>query len=137
MSPLPDDVRALLEAPNYVHLSTLRQDGTPRNWVVWVGLEGDSILVCTGSATWKARDMMRNPAVALSVVALDNPYQMAAVQGRVVDMRDDCDSRYMDAISHKYTGQPFPMRGEGRVCFVVEAVKAGGRTLGFEHSPGA
>src|SRR5579872_4299963 len=37
--PIPGDVRQLLDAPNYVHLSTLRADGSPRNWVVWVGLE--------------------------------------------------------------------------------------------------
>ena len=36
--PIPADVRELLEAPNYVHLSTLRADGSPRNHVVWVGL---------------------------------------------------------------------------------------------------
>lgn len=133
---LPDEVRALLDAPNYAHLSTIRADGTPRNWVVWVGLEGDHVLVCTGESTLKARDMARNPAVALSVTAFDNPYAMAAVQGRVVEIRDDADCRYMDAISHKYTGQPFPMRGPGRQCFVIAAVKAGARTLAFEHSPG-
>ena len=43
--PIPDDVRKLLQAPNYVHLSTLRADGSPRNWVVWAGLEDDHILV--------------------------------------------------------------------------------------------
>jgi hypothetical protein len=32
--PIPDDVRALLNAPNYVHLATLRADCLPRNWVV-------------------------------------------------------------------------------------------------------
>ncbi len=54
--PLPDDVRALLDAPNYVHLSTLRADGSPRNWVVWIGVEGDYLQVCTGESTWKAQD---------------------------------------------------------------------------------
>ena len=133
---LPDEVRKLLDEPNYVHLSTIRADGTPRNWVVWVGLEGEHVLVCTGGATLKAKDMARNPAVALSVTALDNPYAMAAVQGWVVEIRDDADCRYMDPISHKYTGQPFPMRGPGRQCFVIAAVKAGARTLAFEHFPG-
>jgi hypothetical protein len=47
---LPDDVRALVEAPNYVHLSTLRADGSPRNWVVWIGVETDHLLVCTGES---------------------------------------------------------------------------------------
>ncbi len=133
--PLPEDVRALLEAPNYVHLSTLRADGSPRNWVVWVGLEGDQILVCTGERTWKARDMMRDPRVGLSVVDLANPYKMAAIQGRVTEVRPDEDCRYMDPISMKYTSQPFPARGPGRVCFVIAAERAGNQTLGFTHNP--
>jgi hypothetical protein len=58
---LPGDVRALLDAPNYVHLSTLRADGSPRNWVVWAGVEDDHLLICTGESTWKARDMRRDP----------------------------------------------------------------------------
>jgi PPOX class probable F420-dependent enzyme len=134
--PLPPDVRELLNAPNYVHLSTLRTDGSPRNWVVWAGLEGDRILICTGESTWKARDMRHDPRVALSVVDLANPYRMAAVQGRVVEARPDEDGRYMDPISVKYTGTSFPMRGPGRVCFVIAAEKAAQRTLGFTHDPG-
>jgi Pyridoxamine 5'-phosphate oxidase len=62
--PIPASVRQLLEAPNYVHLSTLRAGGSPRNWVVWVGLEGDQILICTSDALWKAKDMRREPHVA-------------------------------------------------------------------------
>jgi Pyridoxamine 5'-phosphate oxidase len=64
-TPIPEDVRELLKAPNYVHLSTLRADGSPRNWVVWVGVEGDHILVCTSDATWKAKDMRRDPRVGV------------------------------------------------------------------------
>ena len=134
--PLPEEVRALLEAPNYVHLSTLRADGSPRNWVVWIGVEGDRLLICTGETTWKARDMLRDPRVGISVVDLDNPYRMAAVQGRVTEVRPDGDGRYMDPISLKYTGEPFPRRGPGRVCFVIAAEKAGSQTLGFTHNPG-
>jgi PPOX class probable F420-dependent enzyme len=133
---LPDDVRELLDGPNYVHLSTLRSDGSPRNWVVWVGVEGDCILICTGEATWKARDMRRDPRVGLSVTDLANPYRMAAVQGRVIEVRPDEDCKYMDPISIKYTSAPFPTRGPGRVCFVIAVEKAGKRTLGFAHQPG-
>lgn len=132
---LPEDVRALVSAANYVHLSTLRADGSPRNWVVWVGVEGDHLLVCTGDRTWKARDMLRDPRVGISVVDLANPYRMAAIQGRVVEVRPDEGCRYMDPISVKYTGAPFPFRGPDRVCFVIAAEKAGQRTLGFIHSP--
>ena len=135
-TPLPDDVRALLDAPNYVHLSTLRRDGSPRNWVVWVGTEGDQVLVCTHEAAWKARDMRRDPRIAMSVIDLANPYRMAALQGRVVEVRGDEDCRYMDPISVKYTGAAFPHRGPGRVCFVIAMEKGAQRTLDFVHDPG-
>jgi PPOX class probable F420-dependent enzyme len=134
--PIPDDVRELLEAPNYVHLSTLRADGSPRNWVVWVGLEDDHILVCTSDAIWKARDMRRDPRVGLSLTDIANPYRMAAIQGRVVEVRSDEGNRYMDPISVKYTGAPFPNRGPDPVCFVIAVEKAAQQTLSFVHSPG-
>ena len=132
---LTDDVRSLLDAPNYVHLTTLRADGSPRNWVVWVGVEGDHVLICTGEGAWKAKDMHRNPRVALSVCDLANPYRMAALQGRVIEVRDDTDGVIMDAISRKYTSIPFPVRGPGRVCFVIEIDKGAAKTLGFVHDP--
>jgi PPOX class probable F420-dependent enzyme len=133
--PIAQDVRELLDAPNYVHLSTLRADGTPRNWVVWVGLEGDNVLVCTTDFSWKAKDMRRDPRVGLSVVDIDNPYRMASLQGRVVEIRPDEDCRYMDPISFKYTNAPFPRRGPDRVCFVIAVEKARQTTLGFSHDP--
>jgi PPOX class probable F420-dependent enzyme len=135
-TPIPDAVRELLDAPNYVHLSTLRADGSPRNWVVWVGVEGDRVLVCTSEAVWKAKDMRRDPRVAMSVADVSNPYRMAALQGRVIEIRPDEDCRYMDPISVKYTGAPFPSRGADRVCLVIAVEKAGQRTLGFVHNPG-
>jgi PPOX class probable F420-dependent enzyme len=133
---IPEHIRALLSAANYVHLATLRRDGSPRNWVVWVGLEGDRVLVCTDGSSWKARDMRRDPRVGLSVVDFANPYQMAALQGRVIEVRSDADGRYMDAIAQKYTGKPFASHGANRICAVIEVDKAGGRTLPLVHNPG-
>ncbi len=133
--PIPGNVRELLDAPNYVHLSTLRADGSPRNWVVWVGLEGDHILVCTSDAIWKAKDMRRDPRVALSVTDMANPYRMAAIQGRVVEVRPGEHCRYMDPISFKYTNAPLPSRGPDRACFVIAVEKAAQQTLSFTHHP--
>ena len=42
----------------------------------------------------------------------------------------------MDAISHKYTKQPFPFRNAtGRVVLVVEVDKARYTKLPFKHTP--
>ena len=133
---IPAEVRELLESPNYLHLATLRDDGSPRNWVVWVGIEGERLLICTDDSTWKAKDMRRNPRVSASVVDLANPYRMAAIQGQVVEARPDPDCSYMDPISMKYTSAPFPYRGPGRVCFVIAVLNAGARSLNWlSHRP--
>jgi hypothetical protein len=71
----------------------------------------------------------------MSVADLGNPYRMAALQGRVVEIRPDEGCRYMDPISVKYTGARFPSRGADRVCFVIAVEKAGQRTLRFVHDP--
>jgi PPOX class probable F420-dependent enzyme len=91
-----------------VHLSTQRADGSPRNWVVWVGLEDDYILVCTSDAIWKAKDMRRDPRVALSVTDLANPYRMATIRGCVIEIRPDEGCRYPGSDLVKCTGAPFP-----------------------------
>lgn len=132
---VPDDVRSLLDAPNFAHLATLRPDGSPRNHVVWVGLEGDHVLVCTYESYYKATDMKRDPRVALSVFDQANPYRMASVEGRVIEMRPDPEYRLMDAISIKYTGAPFPDRRPGHVCFVIAVERAYQRTLAFVYRP--
>jgi PPOX class probable F420-dependent enzyme len=117
--------------------STLRADGSPRRWVVWVGRKGERLLICTHDSNWKAKDMRRDPRVSLSVVDLANPFRMAAIQGRVVDERPDPDCRYMDPISIKYTSAPFPSRGPERVRFLIEVLHAGARSLDFlTHNPG-
>ena len=133
--PIPEAIRVLLDAPNFVHLSTLRKDGSPRNWIVWVGLEGDQILVCTSDLQAKAADMRRDPRVGLSVADSANPYQMAVLRGRVVEMRPDHDCVHMDPIAIKYTSAPFPSRGPHRVCFVISVESAWQRTLAFAHRP--
>ena len=134
---IPPAVRELLEAPNYAHLATLRADGSPRNHVVWVGLEDELVLVCTSTTTWKAKDMRRDPRVSLSVVDGRNPYRMAALQGVVVEERPDQGCRYMDPISIKYTGERFPSRGADRVCFAIRIELAAQVTLALRHAPGA
>ena len=136
MSSISEEIRALFDAPNFVHLSTLRRDGTPRNWIVWVGLEGDQILVCTSERQAKATDMRRDPRVGLSVADSANPYRMAVVQGRVVEERPDHDCVYMDPIAIKYTSAPFPSRGPRRICLVISVEHAWERTLAFPHRPG-
>jgi len=133
---LSSEIKALLDRPNFVHLATLMADGSPQRVPVWVGREGDHILICTDEGSFKARNTLRDPRVALSVVDFRDPYQEARLRGRVVERRPDPELRYMDPISHKYTRKPFPFRKpEGRVALVIEFEKARYTKLPLEHTP--
>ena len=111
-------------------------DGSPQSVPVWVGREGDRILICTGEGSLKAKNTRRDPRVSLSIVDFHDPYQEAQLRGRVVERRPDSDFKYMDAISLRYTGRPFPFRSpEGRVALVIEFEKARYTKLPFEHTP--
>jgi PPOX class probable F420-dependent enzyme len=111
-------------------------DGSPQSAPVWVGREGNRVLVCTGEGSLKAKNTRRDPRVALSIVDQRDPYMEAQLRGRVVERRPDPDLRVMDPISHKYTGKPFPFRNpEGRVALVIEIDKARYTKLPFEPTP--
>ena len=118
---LSDKIRQLLDRPNFAHLATLMPDGSPQSVPVWIGREGDRIIVCTGENSLKGKNTRRDPRVALSIVDFDNPYVEAQIRGRVVERRPDPDLKVMDPISHKYVGKSFPFRNpEGRVALVIE-----------------
>lgn len=133
---LSQEVKQLVDRPNFAHLATLMPDGSPQSVPVWVGREGDHLVVCTGEGSLKAKNTRRDARVAVSIVDFTNPYEEVQIRGRVVERRPDSDFKTMDAISHKYTGQPFPFRNpEGRVALVMEVEKARYTKLPFEHTP--
>jgi PPOX class probable F420-dependent enzyme len=107
---LADNVKQLLDRPNFAHLATLMEDGSPLSTPVWVGREGDRIIVCTSGKSLKARNTQRDPRVALSMVDFQDPYRELQLRGRVVEHRPDPQLKLLDAISMRYVGKPFPMR---------------------------
>jgi len=133
---LSPEVRALLEAPNYAHLATVARDGSPRSVAVWVGLEGDRLLIGAGRDSMKARTTRRDPRVAISITDLENPYKTAMVLGRVVEQRKDEDGAVMNATARKYTGEPYPWNGPGRLVLVIEPERMLYFDLPFTHRPG-
>ena len=133
---LPAEIKQLLDGANFAHLATVMPDGSPQSARVWVGRQGDHILICTGEGSLKAMNARRDPRVALSIVDFHDPYKEAQLRGRVVERRPDPDLALMDPISQKYTGRPFPFRRpEGRVALVIQVEKARFTKLPFAHTP--
>jgi PPOX class probable F420-dependent enzyme len=117
---LSDAARALLDGANIAHLATLQPDGSPKVEPVWVGRDGDRVLVATDRRSLKARNVDGDPRVALSVTAFDDPYEQLLVRGVVSEVRADDDLAVLDELSETYLGAPFPRRRwSDRVVLVI------------------
>lgn len=113
-------VRRVLDGTSIAHLATVLPDGAPHNTPVWIGAHGDRIVVLTGPGTRKARNLRRDPRLALSIAPVDNPFEPVIVRGRVVEwLEGDAAWEIIDQLSTKYTGAPYE-RGPERVVAVVE-----------------
>lgn len=61
--------RAVIEAGRLAHMTTLNHDGSPQISAVWVGLDGDEIVLAHLGQGRKIRNLERDPRVALSIEA--------------------------------------------------------------------
>jgi PPOX class probable F420-dependent enzyme len=126
---MKDEARALFDGANYAHVATLMPDGAPHTVPVWVGVEGERIAFLTAPGSRKARNLERDARVAISVTAADQPFTMAAVQGRAERLEGDAAWQIIDRIAHKYTGGPYPLR-EDRIVFLVDPERAWAQAYG-------
>jgi PPOX class probable F420-dependent enzyme len=134
--PLSDDLRKLIDRPNFAHLATLMPDGSPHSAPVWIARDGDLVLICTEATSIKGKNTLRDPRIAISVVDFRDPYIVAQMRGRVIERRPDPQLKYYDLMSQKYIGKPWPYRNEASpIVLVIEIAKAKYEKQPFEHTP--
>jgi PPOX class probable F420-dependent enzyme len=130
MTAMTADVRRLVERPNYAHIATLMPDGAPHSVPVWIDLEGDNLAFLTGPGSRKARNLERDPRVAISIIDVDQPHASALIRGQVLErVEGDRAWEIIDRISQKYTGKPYPLR-TGRIIFLIKPDHAQAVTFG-------
>jgi PPOX class probable F420-dependent enzyme len=113
-------VRNAVESTSIAHLATVLPDGSPHSIPLWVSSLDDKIIFLTGPTSQKARNLQRDPRVALSLAPVDNPYEPVIVRGRVVEWIDgDAGWELVDQIAQKYIGRPYG-RDVERVIGVIE-----------------
>jgi PPOX class probable F420-dependent enzyme len=89
MSPLPPELRELVESAPLAHLSTLNADGSPQVSVIWIGLDGDDLVSGHMGRYAKVRNVERDPRVTLSFLAprdpgvVMNPYAVLGARATV------------------------------------------------------
>lgn len=117
---LNPDVRRVLDGTPIAHLATVLPDGSPHVVPLWIGTHGDRIVFLTGPDSRKARNLRRDPRVAISLTPPDNPFEPIVIRGRVAEwIEGDPAWEIIDEVAKKYIGQPYT-REQVRVVGLIE-----------------
>jgi PPOX class probable F420-dependent enzyme len=123
--PLPEGLIDLLHKPSPCFIATLMPDGSPQLTETWVTTDGENIVINIVDGMQKARNIARDPRVAVNVADPDDVNRYYAVRGRVVSTTTEGGRESIDEISQKYLGIPYPVFSgnpdETRVLITVEA----------------
>ena len=110
MAQLDHQQREFLQQPFVGIATTLREDGSPHNTVVWVDEDNGELSFNTAVGRAKERHLRRNPKVALTVVDPQDAYKWVSVSGDAELTTDGADPQ-IDKLAKKYLGKDeYPWR---------------------------
>ncbi|MEP6598684.1 MAG: PPOX class F420-dependent oxidoreductase [Actinomycetota bacterium] len=103
---LPQAAQDLLDAPTFVTLSTVADDGSPHSTVLWVKRDGGDVLLSTVQGRVKEKHLRRDPRVTVCFFDPANPYSYFTIAG-TASMTTENGFALIDELSHKYMGKPY------------------------------
>jgi PPOX class probable F420-dependent enzyme len=86
-------------------------DGSAQVTQTWVDADPEHTVVNTVQGMQKARNLQRDPRVAVAVSDPSTPGQYYQVRGAVVEMTSEGGLDSIEALSQKYTGGPYAWYG--------------------------
>jgi general stress protein 26 len=90
-----------------------------------VHTDGEHVVINIVDGHQKARNIARDPRVAVNVADPDDVRRFYAVRGRVIKVTSEGGRESIDEISHKYLGIPYPNftgnPDETRLIVTIEA----------------
>jgi len=116
---LNDAVRKLLDAPNPAVLATINPDGSPQTSVIWVGRDGDDLVISSAMGRRKDRNIRRDPRVSLSVYDQDDPEEYAEIRGTAT-VTEDAGRALAVRLAEEYEG---PGAGQAFLDLPPEVVR--------------
>jgi PPOX class probable F420-dependent enzyme len=97
----------ILNGKNFATVATVMPDGSPEATVVWIETDGTYIYMNTAFPRLKARNLERDPRVAITVIDCEHPYDdVLAIRGRAELILEGADE-HIDKLSRLYEGKPF------------------------------
>lgn len=108
---LPEELLGILRRPSSCYIATTMPDGSPQLTQTWVDTDGQHLLVNTVAGFQKARNVERDPRVAVAVADPDNPTHYYSMRGRVTNATTDGAADHIETLAQQYLGTPYPWYG--------------------------
>lgn len=123
---IPDSHKHLLAQPILAHAATVGPKGEPQANPIWFLWDGQYIVISIGPEGQKARNLERNPRIALSMVDAENPLLYLEVRGTVASvLHVDSQDSTVIAMVRKYTGNDtYPGMPDQHSLFSIDPVRA-------------
>jgi len=123
MVEIPASACEVIESGRLAHLVTVNADGSPHVTIVWVGLDGDEIVVGKLAVDQKVRNIRRDPRVSLSIEAEGDQYGMQhylVVEGSA-RVEEGGGPALLHDLAQRYIGPgtPFPPMPDPPEGFVI------------------
>ncbi len=115
---LNDEIRRLLDGRHYAVLATINPDGGPQTSAMWVGREGDDVLMSTVVGRRKYRNLERDPRASVTILDSDDPDNYVELRGRI-SFEPDVDRAFDTGLSHVYDGRDPDPDPPGAVRLIV------------------
>jgi PPOX class probable F420-dependent enzyme len=97
----------ILNGKNFATVATVMPDGSPEATLVWIETDGTYIYLNTAFPRLKARNLERDPRVAITVYDCNRPYdEVLAIRGTAELILEGADE-HIDKLSRMYEGKPF------------------------------
>ena len=113
--------RRILDGKNFATVATVNPDGGPQASVVWFRRDGDSVLFSITSDKQKARNLARDPRVAVTVFDLENPYDSVEIRGHA-ELVEDAGKELPKQLSHRYLDEDPPPEPDDLVRLVARVI---------------
>ena len=122
---LTPGLKGFLKEAVFGQLATLMRDGSPQVTHVWLDTDGEHVLVNTGSEHQKAKNVRRDPRVAVNANDA-RAVRIAHIRGKVVEVTTAGADQHIDELAKKYLGaEKYPWRrpGEERIILKIKPEK--------------
>ena len=123
MPSIPDSHQDLLDA-EVASLATIGPDGHPQLSEVWFLAEGETVRISLNTSRQKTRNLLENPACALLILDLAQPYRYLEIRGDAL-IADDDDYTFADTLGAKYHSdlRAHDQPGQSRVVVTIQPTR--------------